>query len=82
MSGRVQRSLVGLVLVALALTLLPAALSAAPRALIRKVKPGETAAKLAKRYYGKAFAARILLLANGLNGLAAKPPALFISVPR
>lgn len=76
MSGRVQRSFVGLVFVALALTLLPAALSAAPRALIRKVKPGETASKLAKRYYGKAFAARILLLANGLNGLAKKPPEL------
>jgi hypothetical protein len=49
---------------------------AAPRALTRKVAPGETAESLAKRFYGQPFAARVLLLANGLRGLDKRPPAL------
>jgi len=65
-----------LVTVAVVLGAVPMTLLAAPRALSRQVKPGETAAKLAKRYYGKAFTARVLLLANGLNGLAKRPPEL------
>lgn len=54
----------------------PGPLRAAPRALSRQVRPGETADKLAKRFYGKPFAARILLLANGLDGLSKRPAEL------
>jgi hypothetical protein len=76
MSRRAARGLMGLVMVAVAVSAAPVVLSAAPRALSRRVKPGETAAKLAKRYYGKPFAARVLLLANGLDWLARRPPEL------
>jgi LysM domain len=68
---------VAVVVVAVGVCAEPVALSAAPRSMSRKVGRGETAAKLAKRYYGKPWAARVLLLVNGLNGLAKqRPPEL------
>jgi len=76
MNRRLARGLVSGVMVTLVWCAAPTSLGAAPRALIRKVKSGETAAKLALRYYGKPFAERILLLANGLDGLARDPPEL------
>ncbi len=63
-------------LVGLGGLLVPAEAVAAPRALARVVKRGETAAGLARRYYGQPAMARALLLANGLDGLARRPPRL------
>jgi len=76
MSRRGGRGVVTVLMVVVVVSGAPVALTAAPRALQHRLKPGETAAKLAKRFYGRPFAARVLLLANGINGLAKRPPAL------
>lgn len=76
MSRPVAAGLLGAALGVVLILAAPRSLCAAPRALTRQVKPGETADKLAKRFYGRPFVARILLLANGLDGLSKRPAEL------
>ncbi|MFH2008856.1 MAG: LysM peptidoglycan-binding domain-containing protein [bacterium] len=61
---------------ACALLLAAAPGRAEPRAFEIKVGKGDTPARLAKRYYGRASASRALLLANGLDGLRRRLPGL------